>query len=699
MTNKLYRWDVRVELSRPVYKSLHSIPALQHLYLRMHTGQSLYQRPPPLQSLQFVPDDTVGDTVEVAKAIMKGSEAERTKMTNAEVKAILASRVTELKTDHGPPTISGFKNLKTLSILDMDSLEYVKEIKTCIHNSSPTLNKLQLSFSEALARKARKPPPAEDTGDESDQEIDEFGNMIPPPPVATSPSTDDASGPGKAFRAVEAKQAQEAVLAQIFGLESKPKEVPGSDVSDEEKKSGAGMDDTVTSFINEFAVLSKKLMGAPGMSDLTAEQKEFMKAVEKGAKKYLKGKKGALGGKSGKDGSDEDSTAGSATEKATPASSSDASEVEKADEEDTSKSTEPKEKYVGLFDNEGKKGPKVHQSTSDSPHPEDIDVCEPEPDSQDADEPSSELVTEETAGEILTTDVGTKESKESSTAATLELDENVHREILELALATRALEGYRFNTLATDSLQYMVIKEAAEAHSRSLEQKDNTMSDYVRKTRGLTLKSLSIYLIPIKTSVLSRAVDLHVLKRISLLNVGSQAPFWNYLAKQNQFSPLPLCKIHTDNVTLPFLKFVNQLENLVELFILERSTKSSEYSFAPKTTVTSDNIRRYVIKKHASSLKRLAVKNENDYTWDANVKFLELLCRKGKNLEELGISFASPALVCDISFMMLLLNCCIRQIFTNIERAILTYCIAYFQPISSRTGLSQSTPHNKLPQR
>ncbi|OBT55279.1 hypothetical protein VE04_05365 [Pseudogymnoascus sp. 24MN13] len=638
-----FKWDVRVELSRPVYKSLHSIPALQHLYLRMHSGQSLYQRPPPLQSLKFVSDDTVGDTIEVAKAIREGSEAQPTKMTNAEAKAILASRATELKTDHGPPTISGFKNLKTLSILDMDSLEYVKEIKACIHNSSSTLNKLQLSFSEALARKARKPPPADDTGDESDQEIDEFGNMIPPPPAVASPSTDDASGPAKAFRAVEAKQAQEAVLAQIFGLESKPKELPGSDASDEEKKSGAGMDETVNSFINEFAVLSKKLMGAPGMSDLTAEQKEFMKAVEKGAKKYLKGKKGTLGGKSGKVGSDEESTAGSATEKATPASS-DTSDAGKADEEDKSKNTEPEQKYVGMFDNEGKKDPKAHQSTTDSPHPDDIDVCEPEPDSQDADESTSEPVAEETAGEILTTDAETKESNDSSAPATLEPDEKVHREILEIALATRALKGFRFNNLAIDSLQYMVIKEAAEAHNRSLEQKDNTMSDYVRKTRGLTLKSLSIYLIPIKTSVLSRAVDLHVLKRISLLNVGSQAPFWNYLAKENKVSPLPLCKIHTDNVTLPFLKFVNQLENLVELFILERSTKSSEYSFAPKTMVTSDNIRRYVIKKHASSLKRLAVKNENDYTWDANVKFLELLCRKGKNLEELGISFASPAL-------------------------------------------------------
>lgn len=612
--------------------------------------------------------------MEVAKKFAKAaggrSKAPPMKLTNAEAKAILAPLAKDLKTDH-PPTISGFKNLKTLSILDMDSLEYIKEIKTCIHNSSSTLKKLQLSFSEALARKARKPPPAaEDTGDESDQEIDEFGNMIPPPPVVAPSSTDDSSGPAKAFRAVEAKQAQEAVLAQIFGIESKPKDagLRRSGASDEEKKSGTGMEDTVNAFIKDFAALSKKVMGAPSSSELTPEQKVFMKAVEKGARKYLKGKKGALGGNSAKDGSEEDST-GSSTEKVTPSSSSDTSDAGKADEEEKLNSAEPE--YVGLFGNEGKKEPKAHQS-NDSPQPEDIDVCEPvepevESDFQDADDGSEELVAEETANDTQDAEDGSEslvaeeaaidaipttavESTEQSKPAKLGPGENFHRDILELALATRALEGFRFHHLEVDSLQYNVIKEAAEVHNRSLEKKDNSMSEYVRTTRGLTLRSLYIYLIPIKTSVLSRAVDLHVLERISLLNVGPQAPLWNYLAKENKVSPLPLCKIHTDNVTVHFLKFVNQLENLVELFILERSTKSSEYSFAPKTTVTNDNIRHYVLKKHASSLMRLVIKNENDYTWDANVKFMELLCRQGKKLTELGISFASPALVCDVSF-------------------------------------------------
>ncbi|KFY66598.1 hypothetical protein V497_00825 [Pseudogymnoascus sp. VKM F-4516 (FW-969)] len=646
-----FKWDVRVELSRPVYKSLHSIPALQHLYLRMHSGQSLYQKPPPLQSLESSIKD---DALEVVAAIEGAIKEKGTfpTMTKEEARAILATRAKDLKSNHGPPTISGFTNLKTLSILDMDSLEYVKEIKTCIQNSSSTLNKLELSFSEALARKARKPPPADDTGDESDQDIDEFGNMIPPPPVVAPPSTDDASNPAKAFRAVEAKQAQEAVLAQIFGLDSRPKDAgsKSSGARDQAKKSGGGMEKTVNAFIKDFAALSRKVMGAPSSSELTPEQKDFMKAVEKGARKYLKLTKDAPDGKPGQDGSEDDSTTESATEKVTP-SLSETSESGKADEEnkpqapEPEEKSEPEEKHVGLFDDEDKKEPKAKQSTSDAPNPEDIDVCEPEvgPDFQDGDDGSvSELVTEETGHDAIRSTVAECIEKVERTKAGF--TKGTRKDMLEIVLATRALAGFRLRDLAINSILYKVAKGAAEAHQKSLGEIENSMSEYVRTTRGLTLKSLSIYLIPIKTSVLSRAVDLHVVKRISLINVGPQAPLWNYLAKENKVSPLPLCKIHTDNVTLPFLKFANQLENLVELFILERSTKSSEYSFAPKTTVTNDNIRRYIIKKHASTLKRLVVKNENDYTWDANVKFLELLCRKGKNLEELGISFASPAL-------------------------------------------------------
>ena len=652
-------------MSRPVYKALHNIPALQHLYLRMHSGPSMYQRPPPLQSLG-VSQSALGVAQKLAGLLTYLGSPPSVMMKTPKVTTMLALQGMHPEREHGPPTISGFKNLKSLSVLDMDSLDYIEEIKICIQNSSSTLNKLQLSFSESLARKARKPPPVDDTGDESDQEMDEFGNMIQPPPAVTLPSTDDATGPAKAFRALEAKKAQEAVLGKIFGIESKIKQgdLSSSNSSDEDKEARNDLENSSKAFIRDVASLSKKMMGAANGDALTQQQKEFMDLVEKGAKKLVAEKKGALKGKSSKGGSVQNSTAGSSTAKITPVSSSVASVAGKADEEDKSKSPEPEEKSVGLFDGEDKKVRKAHHSTSDGPNPDDIDIYEPEveSDSQDVDDGSaSELLSGETADDAkLPQQIGTSSSGDEI------LNHN------QRVKDQRVLAGLQ-DDLAAQCARLAELKESmrktAPKDNVSPEQKDNAMSEYVRTTRGLTLKTLSIYLIPIKTSVLSKAVDLHVLKRISLLNVGPQAPFWNYLAKENKVSPLPLCKIHTDNVTIPFLKFVNRLDNLVELFILERTTKSSEYSFAPKTTVTNDNIRHLVIKKHASSLKRLVVKNENDYSWDANEKFLELLCRKGKNLEELGISFASLALVCNVSFQLTE-----PPLPSQNGRTILTYC-------------------------
>ena len=171
------------------------------------------------------------------------------------------------------------------------------------------------------------------------------------------------------------------------------------------------------------------------------------------------------------------------------------------------------------------------------------------------------------------------------------------------------------------------------------------MSDYVRNTRGLTLTSLAIYLIPIKASILSRAIDLTVLQNITLLNVGPQIPFWNLLARENKISSLPLRKIHTDNVTWPFLAFVSQLDTLTELYLLERTQKARVESTAAKTTVTMEQIRRVILKKHVSTLKILMIRNDAGAEWDLNVKSAMLLCQRAKALEELAVSFGIRTMV------------------------------------------------------
>ena len=169
------------------------------------------------------------------------------------------------------------------------------------------------------------------------------------------------------------------------------------------------------------------------------------------------------------------------------------------------------------------------------------------------------------------------------------------------------------------------------------------MSEYIRETRGLTLATLSIYLVPAKASIISKSIDLSVLQNITLLSVGSQTSLWNHLEKENKVKPLAIRKIHTDNVTLPFLNLVSQLQNLEELYMLERLAKRGEV--AVKTTVTMDQIRKAVLKKHASTLKVLMVRNDATHEWDFNVKAVMLLCQRAVKLEELTATFVSKAFV------------------------------------------------------
>jgi hypothetical protein len=169
------------------------------------------------------------------------------------------------------------------------------------------------------------------------------------------------------------------------------------------------------------------------------------------------------------------------------------------------------------------------------------------------------------------------------------------------------------------------------------------MNDYVRGTRGIALKSLGIHHIPVRASVLGRAIDLRALNRITLLNVGNQAPIWTLLAKENKIQPLPLRKLFTDNVSLPFLQLVSQLNAVEELFMLERGVKYKPESFAPKTNVTLPQIRRAILKKHMPTIRCLIIKNQADASWDMDEKTMQLICKRGKIMEELAISMGIRA--------------------------------------------------------
>jgi hypothetical protein len=118
------------------------------------------------------------------------------------------------------------------------------------------------------------------------------------------------------------------------------------------------------------------------------------------------------------------------------------------------------------------------------------------------------------------------------------------------------------------------------------------------------------------------------------------------LTRENQVSPLPLRSVFTDNATPAFLDCLSQLQQLHELFMLERSPKYKPESLVTKTTVTMHQIRRLVLSKHLPTLKRLMIRDDsNKAKWDANMKTITQICGAGRQLLELGLSMDVRAVV------------------------------------------------------
>jgi hypothetical protein len=295
---------------------------------------------------------------------------------------------------------------------------------------------------------------------------------------------------------------------------------------------------------------------------------------------------------------------------------------------------------VSLFDKPKVSGKGGLTLSNDTANPDDIDINNPEvEDLDDGDDQeladqnmtteSSEAVVPKDSTATCETESAAPAPASAETAMSGALPPSEAPSISEVAIPTPA------STEAESSPPTLTVSNTNGKSDDSSE----AMHDYLRSTRGLPLRTLALYLMPIRASVISRAIDLSVLKRITLLHVGIQTPLWGLLAKENRTSPLPLRKIYTDNVSPVFLGFVNELSSLTELFMLERSTKSKVESLAGKTTVGIEDIRKKVLKKHMKTIKKLLIKNENDYSWDANANVVELLTKRGGQLQELAISF------------------------------------------------------------
>ncbi|KAI0483127.1 hypothetical protein GGR56DRAFT_623035 [Xylariaceae sp. FL0804] len=625
-----FRWNIRVELSKPVYKQLHSLKCLKHLHIRLQAGPPLYALPPPLPYVttpfvgpvnsgplisQWTPPSisAVGQLFGPPPSLLPPPPSYKPTWKPKSLKKAPSPKE--------PPTVAGFKDLESLSVLDIDNLEVITEIKACVRNSSSTLKKLKLSISDALATQARKPCLDAVEADDSDE--DDF-QVVPLPSTTVS---FDVSGPAKAFRAQEERKVQESLLGRIFEVE--PFVAKKYQVQLEDKKKQAPektQDQSGKGFIDVVEKMSQRLLAqVHGTQKLnTLDQQEMLETILKAAKKYVDAQ-----------GKPEETTTGIPAKDGEPGSSTSG---ESLDDKLSTPATEVSQVGDGLFKN----NPKSKKSDGEA-NPEDIDVVAPEeqlsietPEAPEA--PSNE---EETTAEDTPTRTPAGSSKDTRDMAID--DEDAEKRIIE---ARRRLDTINRDVADIQHEMNVIEAEMEDANTQEANEvlgesnRDDLrrrISEYARGTRGIGLHVLSIHLIPIKASVLGRAIDLHVLRRITLLNVGPQAPFWVLMNKENQLKPLQLRKIFTDNVSLQFLQFVSELSCLHELLLLERSPKYKPESLASKTKTTVEQIRKFVLKKHMHTLRHLMIKNEADKAWDMDSKTIQLICRRGRELKELAV--------------------------------------------------------------
>ena len=550
-----HRWNIRVELSRPVFQELHKMKRLKTLQIRLQAGQTYYYPPPPLPGMPSRSPPRYADDAEGNSHIYNGSPTASNYVTSFDSLPPLPPPLRPQKTGRNgsitwPPTLGGFKDLKTLSVLDIDTLDLIYELKTCVKNS-PSLSSLKLSFSDDLASQARRPT-SPDPNDDSEVE-DEFQ----PLPVSPHSSLDD-SGPMKAFQAQQERKAQEAALAKIFDIEhlvAKPSnmrqlssELPMDriDVQEEhyQRKAPEGAGELFAASLTE---ISRRLVTLTRGS--TAAHQDVLDTIEKAAKKYVESLEG------------------------------------RQDEQ-------PEDERFAQDENQGEKAANGLRSVR---------------------------------------------HRDSSTIEKDDWSDNTHQSDAESSSANKTASR----------------KERKDSFAYSENPRcEATQTQYLRATRGLPLESFSVFFIPLKASVLHRAVNLDCLKQLTLLNVGNQVPIWTMLAKVNRNHPLALRSVFTDHVSLAFLQCMAQLDELHELFMLERPTKNRRESFQNPTSTTINQIRRLVLKKHIGVLKRLMIKDTSNIAdWDIDEKAMILICTRGVALEELALGMNIYAVVSGICFI------------------------------------------------
>lgn len=601
-----------------------------------------------------------------------------------------------------PSTFSGFKGLQTLSVLDIDNLDVIPELTACIKRSSSTLREVQLSLSDALAQRSRKPVLDSDV---DDSDIEEDFQLAPT-------SGEDNGDNEKVLGVPEERDLQEAILARIFDLEGthvikKPSTPPPTSFKtrlamlSSMAESGPDIGDPREDFIASIRTLSSRLMAAVhGSKEFLISQQEILNVIEKAARKYVASTstKDSLHGAADDAGRGSPSLVSCADARTIGHIADSRLEVpflDLNDQRDDGSSQPSRSGTIVLPDTDdvvhggatngrvdeirdallgqglqtaesaAGEGPShaddemvmstvnksVRAGTSDEPAASSLD-------GQDLSEIDAKLPNSD-RGAIVDKLIQLHQLVHDVANRVLEIRDERLRQPTSVVASTLDVELVRLNRSAIEvSNEIRILESEIEGLLLSSQKSDGGMTKehidtYKRETRGMSIQTLKICLVPVKASVLSQAIDVTCIKELTLLNVGNQAPIWSMLTKELKKGPIALRSVFTDHVSASFLTCMAKLPQLDDLLMLERGLRHKPESFAPRTATSINQIRRLVLKRHMPTLKRLMIKDDHNYsTWDANEKTMILICTRGVQLEELAVSLNIKALVscCCCSF-------------------------------------------------
>lgn len=681
------------------------MPSLKTLQIRMQAGESYYVPPPPLppsgpahsgpnhgpeppahimhQAASPLP--TIPSTVSLPLAGGAPPLAAGPSLVPPS-KSLPRSRTSKQNgRTKEPSTLSGFRSLRSLSVLDIDNLDIVPELKDCIMNSSSTLTELQLSLSDHLASQARKPPPDSDV---DDSDVDDDFQLTPSHSIAN-----DGSASAKAFRAQEERKVHEALLGRLFGVElpiplpKVPVIAQSTDDSSKDAPEAAGpqeIKDAHQEFVAALRSVSEQLMTVVhGTSSRSDAHQEILETIEKAARKYVDSAES-----NNEEAADEGRSNSQGSGPAIPP-------VEQAGESSNSVQTAGLDASTSTNDTKGKALNEDERALEeiDIEHPVEMDDGNDNDESLDdkkagvgsnTSPPAINGIRKAAEGVEVPTSAGIHEAAPDEDASEEEVrlleevkslqsnmdgikdrmlvlrSKGTPNQIAEIEILEEKVRVFE-STIIDLSSQLRTLQELRKSTKSNTITNETSSSagtkgplrqsvfDYLRETRGFALETLSIYLIPVKASVLSRAIDLGSLKSLTLLNVGNQASIWTLLSKENKVQPLALRNVFTDHVSDALLICLSQLEELHEFLVVEQNAKSKPESTAPRTSNTIDHIRRTVLAKHMGTLKRIMIKDETTTSnWDVNEKTIVHMCTHGRRLEELAIGLNLHAVVSDI---------------------------------------------------